>query len=561
MTCAHRKSLDWVAFLEDLERLVEQRNDVDNAARFIELRKRIQEQRSQLSQSVFAGDLGAGRGDPSETARATLVAEADKYGDPIFLQDNASSIHTWGTHSTQSAQNTSFLDVLKLAAIDINTDSHSRRESTVSPDTPNTVLTSEKSGVTASEASVASGAAEPVIVNEARLGNAAMSFPVYRKLYVHQTVARSMMSISSKKRKESGNFASAFSANCRYFALTSQISYYIYKIPLQLCKRPELLFKGSVPKSCNETFVAMSNDWCVICSDTGQMIVVSNISGNIIFTRDFEAPIFAVAASPNGQFICCSSLFFEENFQPGGQPILHLLCPNTFQHNQDAFDHVDAIFFASPYSDPVHVLSFSKREVFLACATKKESRFYIVLLSNPRKPRVLLRSSRQIPLDGDYEGVTSVTFFEKRNYLLVTSVAQNSPPIVVDCKFHVNIESNSVTVVPSNRTPSVFSRLSEFDPSIHAAAIGCQDTALALLDKSGAVYVMETPRLGSSQQLRAICFEVAKAEKHTKAAALKFSPDGTILFAVDRRGVFFAADFGAGTPHGEGMGKGKIFLS
>lgn len=89
-----------------------------------------------------------------------------------------------------------------------------------------------------------------------------------------------------------------------------------------------------------------------------------------------------------------------------------------------------------------------------------------------------------------------------------------------------------------------------------AAAAGAASVAVAYLDKNGLVYLMHT--LDRRHKRIVVLTEMAAAPSYMQAAALRFTPTGHALFALDRKGNFHIQDFAAGYPSQAGISKCRI---
>ena len=78
---------------------------------------------------------------------------------------------------------------------------------------------------------------------------------------------------------------------------------------------------------------------------------------------------------------------------------------------------------------------------------------------------------------------------------------------------------------------------------------------MAFVDKSGLVYVVFLDPHTYAARKTVLVAEVAGATTAYEAAALRFSADGHVLFAVDYKGVLHVQDWGAGMPSYAGVGK------
>lgn len=392
-----------------------------------------------------------------------------------------------------------------------------------------------------------------IVLHEMRMHYFNRSFPIWRKLFTHNTQSRKLL---RSRPKDSRRMTSAISPKMTYFALCSSSQYFIYRTPTDFNDPPELVYNGPVKSESEEThyFVTMNEKWAAFASVEGHIFIVSLVTGKVIYTDDIDFNIQALDVSLKGSFVVYT-IVSEDKTTLKKQPMICILCPNVAGADDDAFLHVDTVTFTSPYSDMIKTIKVSPDETFLMCGTDQESRLFGVSLLDPRQPRILLRSSRKVSDDPEYEGITDIEFFDDSRSLLVTSVSQGCPPVIFDTKISNGQRRGSSSSHTTTNIPTVVMRVDKFGSKIHRALPSPIWRGAAFVDKSGSVYILASSRLATESRKFTVCLEVAASRTKFKAASIQWSPDGTVLVAVDRKGVFQAADFGAGPPGSSGMSK------
>lgn len=163
-----------------------------------------------------------------------------------------------------------------------------------------------------------------------------------------------------------------------------------------------------------------------------------------------------------------------------------------------------------------------------------------------------MKSARRADPNPESEGITDLAFFPNQQVVVVASLAQESPPIVVD----TNVRNLHPALPPTSVSqPSLLSRLDPLGCHIHCVAVSPRGDAMAFVDKSGLVYVVFLDPHTYAARKTVLVAEVAGATTAYEAAALRFSADGHVLFAVDYKGVLHVQDWGAGMPSYAGVGK------
>ncbi|PRT52742.1 SPS-sensor component PTR3 [Wickerhamiella sorbophila] len=445
-----------------------------------------------------------------------------------------------------SSSSQGFVDAFRQIALQINPTLDSNSTSTLKP----------AKNTEALESSIPRPLSNNMIVlHEMRMHYFNRSYPIWRKLFTHSTQSRKLL---RSRPKDLRRMTSAISPKMTYFALCSSSQYFIYRIATDFNDPPELIYNGPVKSASEDThyFVSMNERWVAFASVEGHIFIVCLATGNIIYKDDSDFNIQALDVSLKGSFVVYTILSTDKTTLKK-QPMICILCANVAGADDDAFSHIDTVTFTSPYSDMIKTIKVSPDETFLMCGTDEESRLFGVSLLDPRQPRILLRSSRKVSDDPEYEGITDIEFFDDSRSLLVTSVSQGCPPVIFDTKISNGQRRGSSSSHTTTNIPSVVMRIDKFGSKIHRALPSPVWRGAAFVDKSGAVYILASSRLATESRKFTVCLEVAASNTKFKAASIQWSPDGTVLVAVDRKGVFQAADFGAGLPGSSGMSKAR----
>ncbi|CAN6637612.1 SPS-sensor component Ptr3p [Trichomonascus vanleenenianus] len=463
---------------------------------------------------------------------------------------------------------------------------------------------------------------------ETREFNYTKCFPTHRKQFLHNTQPRSLLMRSKRKP----NFATCISPDASRFALVSASKCLIYAIapdfndpPILLCEiaspeaattnppNPPSNVSSSTISSASlsaahaahaadigggggngaahaaavsaelgtdwgeDAIASMSDNYIAIAGRASGKIRVFDFSGVLVFRQDMKLQIYCMALSPHDSMLAygiyCRNPLSSTSTRLTRTPMvaLHLLTPSG-PHNLTT--DAKPISIMIPYNDTLNNLVFSGDETLLACSTLCESRFMVISVSNPKEPRLVMKSTRRVEPDDDFEGITSLNFFPRpptasrhsHHYMAVTSsVFASAPPIILDTKIGTKSSSAASQSSASSSAsgvsqPSMLMRVDKVGSRIHNAAVSPRGDALAFLDKSGVVSVMHAPGLLPENRRIAVATEVAAAPNPSLAASIQFSPSGQVLVIVDRKGDVHIMDYGAGAPNQAGVGKCRVLL-
>ncbi|KAK9458868.1 WD40-repeat-containing domain protein [Lipomyces oligophaga] len=461
--------------------------------------------------------------------------------------------------------------------------------------------------------------------DEAREKQFAENFPIYRKDARFPTQSSRGFSVIPRGKVFE---ASAISPDTRKFALVTEKRWEVYSVPTQykLGTTPTLICVGKASgdygagwETCTkrdsddrirsiawaQSMAALSNRFLVIAGTNGVLRVHDlDRTGAPVFTEISEDAIRCIAISDDGMLLACA-VTTRDRRSGSEQPtvILHnlgqLMDISTSSGSSGKLK-TKPILIDMPYRDPLKTMSFSNDGRFLACSTAMESRFMVINLYDPANPRLVIRSSRRVDPSQESEGITSVRFFAGNRYLVVSSVASDAHPILVEImaaqdagqsKFNRSYSSSSgygntantdddddfaqykaataaaygITSSSSNSgssgtllNPKLRNRFHEVGSSIHQASVSPRSNAIAFLDRSGTVYLTQFLRAESEHRRVVAVVDVTNANKLSECASMRFSPDGQKLILVDRKGVLYIEDFGALAENGETLKKCRI---
>lgn len=319
--------------------------------------------------------------------------------------------------------------------------------------------------------------------------------------------------------------------------------------------------------------ISLSNRYLAVAGTKGilRLYDLEN-KGKCVYHHQSKFNIRYMTISPNGTLIACAITGIKHatnseqamivlhwlqlgdtaplmtQYTNGVDPMLELNTNITTQV-------VEPVTITIPYKDVINCLSFSWDEAFLSCGTNLTSHIVIINVTNPHEPRMMLKTSRWTDKTGESEGVTSIEFFPRSRLFVVTSVAHNAYPMIIDSKIKsTSSESQMISKL------SMLLRIEKVGSSIHKTAISPRnDGAVAFLDKNGLVYLMYASNTWDNAHKRIfVVTSVSSAPSYREAASMRFSPTGHALFIIDRKGNFYVQDFAAGSPQSAGMSRCRI---
>ncbi|AAS53979.2 AFR608Wp [Eremothecium gossypii ATCC 10895] len=383
-------------------------------------------------------------------------------------------------------------------------------------------------------------------------------FPMYRRRQQFATHAKFL-------RTKSKLFVhTCISPGCERFVLLSETKWEVYDItaadkPVLMCcgkstgeygpcfsrlresPAPELGHPG-LPDRWKHMYCRISKELLVISGTKGYIRVFDLLqNGRPIYTHNTGFPIRCIDLDPKGHVIACG-ITGRDRATGSDQALI------VFQrvlHKPEKIEFPPQVTIALPYRDPINTLQFSSDGLYLSCTTALESRFLVISLKSVSEPRLVMKSLRSIDTALESEGVTSAKLFPGNpNLMCVTSVAFNSPPIVVNTKIE------SIDGVHTVAQPTMLLRLEELGSKIYSCEVSPRNDAIAFLDRNGTVYLMFAPTIMGNETRRIVAVDiVANASRACEAASMKFNSDGHKLYILDRKGILHVQDFAYGLPH------------
>ncbi|KAK9481167.1 WD40-repeat-containing domain protein [Lipomyces japonicus] len=106
--------------------------------------------------------------------------------------------------------------------------------------------------------------------------------------------------------------------------------------------------------------------------------------------------------------------------------------------------------------------------------------------------------------------------------------------------------------------PKVVTRFHEVGSTTHQVAISPRANSIAFLDRNGTVFLAHFIRVDSEHRRVVAVVDVTNANKISEAASIAFSPNGQKLIIVDRKGILYIEDFGAGAENGDALKKCRV---
>lgn len=414
-----------------------------------------------------------------------------------------------------------------------------------------------------------------VSTNEEKEYYFAKCFPVYRR--------RSQFNTHQKflKTKSKLFVNMAISPDCTKFALITENKWEVYGIPNDVSKQnPMLLFCGKSNGEYGPDFdnLQYPRDKQVLASDgeklqndswehyccklSNDFLIISGAKrrfrifdlkqgGQPVYTYLSTFPIRCIDIDPNSNLLACG--ITGKDRHTGSEQALvafHRISRNKVTSEPE---FLSPFTITLPYRDPINTIQFSNDGLYLSCSTALESRFLVISLRKVNEPRLVMKSLRSIDTSMESEGITDTKLFPGNpNLMCVTSMAFNSPPIIINTKIQ-NMEG-----LQSVAQPTMLIRLDELGSKIHKCEVSPRNDSIAFLERNGSVYIMFAPTMMDNEKRRIVLVDmVANAYRAQEAAALRFSPDGHKLFILDRKGILYVEDFSCGLPQGHEVTKCK----
>ncbi|GMM37274.1 Ptr3 protein [Saccharomycopsis crataegensis] len=432
------------------------------------------------------------------------------------------------------------------------------------------------------------------------------NFPVYRKRFQYSTQSSKVKSLL----KRSDFIGTGISPDATKFALIDDKKWLVYNIDADSNSPPTLLCCGKNNGFYGENFenlmklnpkfypeektkmvlgdeparemiekgnwtfeyCALGNNYLVIAGKRIIKVFDLRRHGKPVYTYNIDLPVRCLDISANDQFIACGltgkdmvtdtegsliMLFelFEEEIRAVNNAELFMGNISGSDRNtgfpSSVFSNATSSLITLHYKDPINVVKFSDDAKLLAVSTALESRFMVIDISKPSKPRLVMKASRKLDTSYESEGITDLSFFGYNNkYIALSSVAFNAPSLILQTRIGNLKEWDSVA------HPRMLMKLEEIGSSVHKCCASPRDDACAFLTKKGSVYIVHVNKNFERKRLVSTG-DVMSATKKSEAASLRFSKDGYKLYVVDRKGILYIEDFVAGTPQNHDVSKCK----
>lgn len=290
-------------------------------------------------------------------------------------------------------------------------------------------------------------------------------------------------------------------------------------------KTRELVEKGNLIFE----YCAISENYLIVCGK--RIIKIYDLAqrGRLIYTKNIGLPIRCIDISNDERLVACGLTGKDKATGTEGSLVMIL--------NINDKSMISTSLILLNYKDPINNVKFSHDRRLLAVSTALESRFMVINVQKPLEPRLVMKAARKLQSEYETEGITDVSFFgDEEQYLVVTAVAFNSPPLILDTLISTLKESHAVA------HPKLMVKLEEVGSNIHRCVTSPRNDAVALLNKKGTVFVAQMNK--NFEGTRVVVAEhVMSATKKSEAASIRFSRDGYRLYIVDRKGILYVEDF------------------
>jgi len=406
-------------------------------------------------------------------------------------------------------------------------------------------------------------------------------FPTYRRQFKYNTHSKFL------KTKSKIFINNSISPGAKYFALLSPKKWEVYKINEDSKQPPTLTYCGKatgeyganfenlnkapideiiggsfvkdeqlIKKKLNDwehLYCSISDDYLVISGTNGIFRVIDLNNGKPIYLYISNFPIRCIQISSNSTLIAYG-ITGKDRILGTEQALVVLHKLNIIKSSQitssssyesSSYESIFAnepITITFPYRDPINNLSFSPDSNYLSCSTALESRFLTVWVKNYTEPKLVMKSIRSLDTSLESEGITDLKMFPNNKYMIISSMAFNAPPIIIDNNI------SSINGLQTVAQPKMLLKLDEIGSSIHKSTISPRNDTLAILDRNGTVYLIFATKMDKESKRIFIVDQVSNAFRMRESASLQFSKDGHKLYILDRKGIFYINDFAAGLP-------------
>lgn len=437
----------------------------------------------------------------------------------------------------------------------------------------------------------------PIIISKNQELLLAKNFPFYRRLFTYKIHPTFLLQAKTF-------ISTSISPNIQHLALLSEKKWEVWIVDPNSPQRQPILFcegrsdgsygKGELIPIKKSTMVRLSNfgdpnnqklnelsksnsigasmalldNWeHLTCKLTENLLIIGGTRGflriirlngpnpgKLLYTYQAKFPIRCFDVSPDESMIAIGVTCRDKYTQIDQAVIISLkleLAPNG--------ELIVASYpFTLPYRDPLILLKFSPDSNLLSVATALESRFMTILIKDPTRPSLLMKSQRRLDTTLDAEGITDLSYFPDERLMSLTSVSHSSSPIILD----TNIPS--INSPDGIARPKLIMRVDEVGSLVHTCVSSPRGDAIAYLGRNGTIYVVSfsSTRLEdhSSRDSRKTV-DVASVTRGTcrrDAASLQWDREGYRLWALDRLGSLTIVDWVAGTVDDLNVSRCKI---
>lgn len=374
--------------------------------------------------------------------------------------------------------------------------------------------------------------------------------------------------------KINGDYGLSFNSlikNTDTKSITPDDSFKLTKSDGTNLKKFQINNDGGKVRVWDHLFCKVMNNFLVIAGTKGILRIIDlNQGGKIVKTLKYSFPIRCIDVDSSRNVVACG-ITGKDRTSGAEQALIVfqriIINKESSNSTEPEYNLLAPITITLPYRDPINTLQFSDDGFYMSCTTCFENRFLVISVKKIEEPRLIMKSIRNIDNSLESEGITSTNMFPGNAGLMcVTSVAYNSPPIIIETKIKSNkkksydgnmsLSSNNEGKVNGYKNevlqPSMLLRLDELGSKIYKAEISPRNDSIVFLDKNGTLFLLASSSnnfVENNEKRRILILDnVSNAYKLKESASMRFSKNGHKLFIVDRKGIFYIEDFSAGLP-------------
>lgn len=373
--------------------------------------------------------------------------------------------------------------------------------------------------------------------------------------------------------KVNGDYGTSFNSlvkNTDEVSITPDDSYRLTKVDSSSMKKMQINNDSGKVRVWDHLFCKIMNNFLVIAGTKGILRIIDlDQGGKIVKTLKYSFPIRCIDVDSSKNIIACGITGKDRtNGAEQALVVFQKISINNESLNKEEPEYLlsTPITITLPYRDPINTLQFSDDGLYLSCTTCFENRFLVISVKKIEEPRLIMKSIRNIDNSLESEGITSTNMFPGNAGLMcVTSVAYNSPPIIIETKiksknkkvydgkpFSNNNENKVNGFKNAVLQPSMLLRLDELGSKIYKSEISPRNDSIVFLDKNGTIFLLASSSnnfVENNEKRRILILDnVSNAYKLKESASIRFSKNGHKLYIIDRKGIFYIEDFAAGLP-------------